>query len=252
VSPDKGIDLNGNWANSEDPALRILGSARSALFHMDQSGNGSVRLPADAIYNDEILDEPGVASDAANIGVGLTSSVGTIRSRSITVPATGYVLVMASCQITADHTMGLGTDADLGVSDISSGFPVNQDIAVTVPATAPTGNYKYPGSYHGLFEVGGAGTYTYYFLGRRFAGTFTIYDIQLTLIYFPTAYGDVVGTAPAGARGVRDEALPLSTPLTGADIAADRAEAEVFNLARIVRELADIQAQVEAMKEERQ
>ena len=43
---------------------------------------------------------------------------------------------------------------------------------------------------------------------------------------------------------------PSGDYATDADIAAERAEAEAFNLARIERELAEIQAQVNAMKEE--
>jgi len=250
--PDKGIDLNGNWASSEEPALRILGSARSALFYMNQSGNGSVRLPADAIYNDEILDEPGVASDLRTSSIGLATSYTTICVRSIVVPASGYVLAMADCQIRANHATGTTSDADLGVSDTNSGYPTNQGIAIALDPDIPSGNYDFPGSYHGLFEVAGAGTYTYYFLGREYAGSIQIWDAELSLIYFPTAYG-VVDPAFAGdARGSRDEGQSLSTPLTDADIAAERTEAEAFNLARIERELAAIQAQVEAMKEERQ
>ena len=113
-SADKGIDLNGNWASSEEPALRVMGSPRSANFRMDLSGNDSVQLPLDAIYDQEILDEPGVASDELSGSLGLTSSYAAICARSINVPASGYVLALAKCQIRAVHYQGTMSDADLG------------------------------------------------------------------------------------------------------------------------------------------
>ena len=247
---DKGVDLNGNWANSEQPALRIMGSDRSANFFMNQSGNNSVALPQSAVSGYEILDEPGVASSIRDASIALTTNYVTITSRSITVPAGGYVLAMAHCDIAGLHTTGGLTVGIVGISDTDTGLPGNQLIYVALPTGAPTGNYCFPGSCHGLFDVPTAGTYTYYFLGRSSYGSVLVDNTQFTLVYFPTAYGTVTPTLAGDARGAGDEAQPPGAPLTHADIAAERAEAEAFNLARIERELEEIRAQVEAMKED--
>jgi len=247
---EKGIDLNGNWAASEEPALRIMGSARGAYFFMDYTGSSSVQLPADAINDAEILNEPGVASDVKTTSVGLgTGSYTTITSKSITVPASGYVLVMAGCTIRAVHGGGM-SDADIGVSDSPSSLPSTQMMTFTIPSATAAGTYRFPGAYHTVFPVAAAGTYTYYFLGQEYSGAISIWDIQLSLAYFPTAYTSVDPPLPAREGAARHEEQEPGGGLSAAEIAAEQAEAQAFHLARIERELAEIKAEVDAMKEE--
>ena len=247
---DKGIDLNGNWGGTEEPALRVLGSSRSATFFMNQSGDSSVFLPLDAIGDYEIVDEPGAAAVASNTSVALTSTTAAVTSASITTPQPGYVLVIATCQVSITHTNGTGTDVDLGVSDSASTYPPNQDVNLYLSSAAPSGSYAWPVSVTGLFEADSAGTYTYYLLATEYSGAATVYDMQLSLVYMPTAYGAVTPTRASDADEGRDELAVARGPVTGAEVAAQRAGAKAFDLARIERELAEIQAQVEAMKEE--
>ena len=250
-SVDRGIDLNGNWSSTGDPALRVLGSSRSALFSMNYEGNTSVTLPADAIFDYEILDEPGVTAVASNSSYGLTPGVDPMASSTITTPASGYVLAIGSCQLTVTHTNGTASDIDLGVSDSDTDFPANQEVNLLVPSSAATGSYAFPITVSGLFQVGSAGSYSYYFIGEEYSGSGIVYDVQFSLVYLPTAYGTVTPTLARGAAGARDETAVERGPVTPAEVVAQRAESEAANLARIERELAEIQAQVEAMKEER-
>lgn len=243
---DKGIDLNGNWAGLEEPALRIMGSLRSAHFLMNYAGNSSVQLPQDAIYDYEMLDEPGVASEVSSSSIGLTADYTVITSKTIDVPAAGYVLAMAGCSIRATHSTT--SDADIGVSDSASSLPLSQTITFTLPSAVPDGTYYFPGSYDAVFEAESAGTHTYYFLGREYAGSITIFDAHLTLVYIPTAYG-VVDPPLLGEGDRRPDDVQPRGGLTPAEIASEQAEAEAFRLARIERELEEIRAQVEAMKE---
>ena len=129
------------------------------------AGNDAVQLPTDSLANAEILDEPGVASEVRTSSIGLGTDFTTLTSKSITVPAAGYVLALAGCSIKASHSGGT-SDADLGISNSSSSLPASQAVAITIPSAAPDGNYWFPGSYHGIFEVGAAGHYTFYFLGN--------------------------------------------------------------------------------------
>ncbi|HYW68981.1 MAG TPA: hypothetical protein VE960_05195, partial [bacterium] len=246
---DKGIDLNGNWASTEQPALRVMGSSRQATFLMNESGNASVSLPSDAIYDYEILDEPGVAGICSSGSMALEGGGNPLASRSIVVPSSGYVLAIASCQAQINHVYGSWNSIDIGVSDNCMELPATQTTALTVDSNLPTGTYSYPLTSHGLFEVSSAGTHTFCYLAYVFYGTVHIGEPNLTLVFLPTAYGDVVPTMPGEPGAARDTDEEPRGPLTDAEVAAERAEAEAFNLARIERELAEIQAQVEAMKE---
>ncbi|HYW68980.1 MAG TPA: hypothetical protein VE960_05190 [bacterium] len=247
---NEGIDLNGCWGYSEEPAVRIMGSARSAMFNMENVGSTSVVLPQDAIYGYEILDEPGVASSTGTAAMGLIGLT-TIAGRTISVPASGYVMVLGSCQLETYHETGTTTDGYIGVSDTESGFPANQDLRFEILSSTPTGWFNHPITCHGLFEVASAGTYTYYMLAEEISGSFAASEMQLTLMYLPTAYGEVTPTLQPDAPPASDERGANRGGLTQAELASERAEAEAFNLARIERELAELQAQVEAMKEER-
>lgn len=103
-------------------------------------------------------------------------------------------------------------------------------------------------AFHGLFEVASEGTYTYYFLGDETSGDFRLYDAQLTLLYIPTGYGTVMPTVQGAAeKEMRGGGRPGLTP---AEVAAERAESESADVARIERELAAMRAELEALKDE--
>ena len=200
-------------------------------------------LPADAIGDTEILDEPGVARNENMAQLTLTGGVEVLTSRSITVPAAGYVLALGTCNAYVNHTNGSSTVCFVGLHTTSAPLPTTA-VQQQVSSTAPTGVYRFALTPHNLFTVASAGTYTYYFLAYESAGDWFVDTSVLTLAYFPTAYGTV---ALAGREG-DDDAEGL--PLTPADIAAEQSEAREFNLARVERELAEIRAEVEAMKAE--
>jgi len=242
-----GFIVDGNDGGTEEPSVEILGSSRSASFQMKESGDESVVLPNDAISDVEMLDEPGVASDQAGAGgTGLTGGVDILLSRSITVPDSGYVLAIGTVQPQFLHAHDTTSSAKFGVSDESSSFPINQDVDISIPAANPSGLYQLAVTPHGLFEVA-PGSQTFYLLADEYSGDWTIYDKQLTLVYFRTAYGDVSPTKSQGPSIPDDQAPPVAA-LTPADIAAEQAQARAFDAARIDRELAAMRAELEALK----
>jgi len=217
---------------------------------LDQTGNASVALPSNAIYDAEILDEPGVASYTnGTVAYELAlDDFTTLASRSIVVPDAGYVLVIATGQALFLHTLGTGSYCDFGVSDDDASLPVNQDVLVQLPATLPSSTYNVPVTVHGLFSVAAAGTFTYYLLGNLQSGYCQFNDMQLTLLYVPTSYG-IVNPTLAGAAGGADESG--SRPgLTAAEIATERAQSLADNDARIERELAEMKRQIEELQRE--
>lgn len=249
-SYSEGIDLNGNWGGSGEPALLVMGSSRSARFEMEETGDESVVLPADAISSAEIMDEPGVAGYSYTSTVSLSPGSNAVGSRTITVPCGGYILVIGSGQADTQHTTGNYTDIDVGVSSNSTNLPSTQNNMLTIPSSAPSGGYNFPVASHGLFEVNEAGSYTFYMLAWLYSGEVAIRDPNLTLLFTPTAYGTVSPSAPSVPGSARGEEAPGRTALSQAEIEAERAESRDFNLARIERELEEIRAQVEAMREE--
>ena len=246
-----GFTVDGNYGNSNDPRVSITGATSSAVFDMSTTGNNSVALPADAVSNSEILDEPGVASNGENASTLIGADPTVILSRSITVPASGYVLVMSSCQLTLIHSTGTASRAELGVSDNNTSFPYNQDIMAGLPGGAASGTYYIPVTTHGLFTVASAGTYTYYFLGDLFdaAANFRSWDPQLTLVYIPTAYGSVV-TPLAGSGSSSEDGSGGNPGMTAAELAAERSASIADNDARVQRELSEMRAEIDALKRE--
>jgi hypothetical protein len=244
-----GLTVEGNYGGLEEPRVTIAGSSRSAAFNMDQTGNNSVLLPISSVSSQELYNEPGVTSNRAHDTGGLALS-GTgydvITSSSITVPDAGYVLVIATAQVDFGHTTGTETYANVGVSNVDTGLPAAQDIQTYLPSDLPTDTYRLGITRHNLFIVGDTGTTTFYFIGRLYSGSCTVYDVQLSLVYLPTTYG-TVAPLTAGVAGDENE-VPIRGPLTQAEIAAERSESEQANMVRIQHELDAMRAELDEIK----
>ncbi|UCF05013.1 MAG: hypothetical protein JSV33_13990 [bacterium] len=245
-----GFTVEGNYIGTEEPRVTITGSSQVAAFRMDQTDDNSLLLPISSVSSQELYNEPGAASNTEGgaVGFSLTGAVDVILSRSITVPEAGYVLVIASSQTRASHTNGAASSATFGVSDASDAFPENQDLAYTIPSTTASGMYDTPMTVSGLFVVASGGTYTYYYLGQESGGAYYVFDIQLTLIYIPTAYGTVAPTVVSGM--IQGEETGGRSPMTQAEIAAERSESEQANMERMQRELDAMQAELEEIKQQ--
>lgn len=235
-----GFTADGNHNSTNEPHVSITGSVRSATFDMSSSGNASVLLPTDAISAVETLDEPGVASINQSVTTALDGTVQTLLQRSITVPTAGYCLVMGSVEAQAIHSNGLATTALFGVSDVVGVLPSTQDFNLTLPTSAPTGTFVLPVTVHGLFSVN-AGPNTFYLLGDETSGSLQFSDVQLSIVYIPTAYGTVTSSLTSGSDGDFLRAAPQSG-------AVESREAEAFHRARVEREMATMQAAMEELR----
>jgi hypothetical protein len=179
-----------------------FGAVGSAEIETD--GVGASEIATDAVGASEVLDnslteadlsnEPGVASWAYFSDISMDGTVKTLLSRTINAPAAGYVLVIATAQVHIAHTTGTLSNAQFGVSSTAGVFPDNQDVFVIEPSAAPTAIYRSVITVHGLFTTPG-GSDEFFFLGRKYGGSFDVDNFQLTVIYFPTAYGTVDATA---------------------------------------------------------
>ena len=237
--------VHGNYMG-QNTYVGIFGSVSSSGFNTNVAGNGSVMLPAGAVSASEIFDEPGVAGASDNSLITLSGPVETLLSRTITVPADGYVLVAASAEIEIHHGASY-SGASFGVSNSSSSFPTGGAIYHRVPAGATEGVWMPGVSVQWLFPVS-AGANTFYFLADLMGGTWRVYDRNLTLAYLPTAYGTVSRTVAAPPENPEQRTAEPGYVLTEADIAAERAESEAANDARIERELAEMEARIEEIR----
>ena len=243
-----GFYVEGNWSSTEEPGVGIVGSTRMASFRMDQSGDAAVEFPSDAISSPELWNEPGVASYTSNTAIDLTGGYDVLGSRTITAPTGGWVLVIGTCQAQATHSTGTTSNANFGVSDVSTSFPANQELAFYTDGAAPSGIYMTPVTAHGLFAVT-AGDHTFYLLGQETGGTFFAHDLQLTVLFIGSQYGTIQPTL-ASANSVPDDQLPTRSGLSQAEIDAERAQSIAANQARIERELAEMRARLEQLEVE--
>jgi len=250
-SLDPGFRVDGNYYGTNSTVVEIIGQTSGMRFNTSASGKASVILPADAINSEEIFNESGLASNGESTSTEIGENLTVILSRSITVPAAGYVMVTASAQLTINHVNGSFSRADFGVSSSSSSWPDNQDIMVGLPDDEESGYHYIPISPHGVFEVASSGTYTYYFLGDLLDvdADFRAWDPQLTLLYVPSSYG-TVSAALVSDGNISEETAPARPGKTPAQIAAERAASIADNNARIQRELDRMQAEIEELKRE--
>lgn len=212
-------------------------------------GDAAVRLPRDAVSATETLDEPGIAHGAVVSTVACTplapgTSVQVLTAKTITAPVSGYVLALATASVAVFHTTGVQTTALFGVSDDASQLPSDQEMYLSFSTLLPLGEYRQTVTVHGLFPVA-AGARPFYFLAKPATDSaFRICDIQLTLVFFPTAYGEVVGAVAgnvsAQARG------NVAGPPAGAELAA--AEPCSSEVALLRAEVDSLRTTVERLK----
>ncbi|MBD3257905.1 hypothetical protein GF377_05690 [candidate division GN15 bacterium] len=173
-----------------------------------------------------------------------------VCSLTIECPASGYVLAVAHSRIATLplHTTGTASHAVVGLSDNPTSLPGNQDLDFQIDGAAPTGVYSFPYGLTSMFEVGGAGSYTYYYLAYEYPGAaISLADIQFNLVYFPTAYG-TVDPVPPPQRTLDNGDLVRSDRSTSIEVDVERAEEESADLRDLERELAAMKARIEAIQ----
>ncbi len=145
----------------------------------------------------ELLDEPGVAQ-VTGASFLTVPSLTTVSSLTITAPASGYVMALASFEMKVDHIFGAASQAIVGLSNTSSSLPSDQNKNVDIPSSANTGRFISIVSLQRIFFVN-AGANTFYLLGRKTTSSSPIwstFDVTFSLVYYPTAYGAVSVSLP--------------------------------------------------------
>lgn len=188
----RDLEILDGTVNTVDLADNSVNSAKIA--------NGTVSaidIGINAVNRDHLSDEPGVAQvlDGSPAGITLASTTPVnILSRSMSCPASGYVLAIVSCNLYM--ATGINAKADLGISQVSLTFPWD---LVSSPANAASNwSITFPFSMQRIFAVT-AGVHTFYFVGSvhpLYSGPISAFNAMMSLVYFPTSYGTVSGATP--------------------------------------------------------
>jgi len=245
--------MNSNVGGTGQAELSGFGSGSVFSLRPGLSGNSAVSLTTNAISAPEILDEPGVAGNSFD-GFAPGGAIAPMLSRTITCPAAGYVLAVASCEWDGFHTAGTLDFNTAGLSSSSSTIPGDQELTVYIHPGLPSGEYLEQLASVEIFPVP-AGAFTVYYNCYNSSGTTgAFWDINLELLYVPTTYGTV--SALAGSAGIPDgSGTPnqFNKQLVAAaqpDLESEKIQSMADNQARIEKELADMKAQLEELKKQ--
>jgi hypothetical protein len=251
-----GIQLEGNWAGTEQSRLIMYGETGETNIQlaMDLTGDAAVQFPTDAINATEMLNEPGIASVVGTSNVILTpvaATLDTIASATITCPSSGYVLVIATCELSVTHVQGIESSIDIGVSASPQFLSTSQDIEVRIEGDSPNGLYDHPVTVHGVFPVS-AGARTFYLVGDQNSAGHTVsaLDSTISAIFVPTSYGTVTGSreTPGGRTDVLTPAqLGGQTP---GQLAVEQGTSALANSERLAREVALMREQIARFERE--
>ena len=164
-------------------------------LHVNGSAQVKDTLYANVVNASKVTIMPGIANSIVNSLFNVPSSWGVLNSVTLNVPATGYVLLIASGEFQSIHDVGDNTHFYMGVSKKSDGTDVKEIAAWLVFSDRPTSVIHEVISAQAVLQVTSAGTQTFYLMGYRESGADTDEVVRilcnLTAVYFPAAYGTV-------------------------------------------------------------
>ena len=231
--------MTANSAGGGELDLRDDAGVSTINLHGGQTGNTSVEFPTDAIYDDEILDEPGVANQVrSSFFFTPTGPDEKMDSVDITIPTSGYVEVTAGCYLNLWHINGTTTRINIGIAKNGLiSFTDPGAVESSMPSSAPTGIYQIPCTSTRLYSES-AGTHRYYFNVDKLAGadpSMNIAQIYIRAKFYPTAYGAIVLS-----KSDNNPSLAVATDMPGDGIQ------QVENPYLLVHTLEEIKAKLEA------
>ncbi len=163
------------------------------------SGDSSIVLPDDAINEDEILNEPGIAENSNISIITLNTSVMTdLVTLNIELPTSGFVVLHGKCYLRLNGTTGANM-ARIQIDDTSGGpanFPYFTQAGLS--GYVNTGYNYFPIYVTRTFYVTG-GEYSFRLEGMALSTSPAVaesWDNILTAIFYPTGYGTVKLASP--------------------------------------------------------
>lgn len=148
-----GFFVDGNFDNSNSTAVNIFGTSPME-FNASETGDNSVQLPNSSVSSLEILNEPGVAEKQETFGTTpdpMISGAQIMSSVSINTPDSGFVLVIATAEVSVSHTSGSTSGCNFGLANGSTLIPSNGDVELRLSGSLPTGTYDFPVTVQAIF-----------------------------------------------------------------------------------------------------
>jgi hypothetical protein len=165
-------------------------------LHVVGSGNASVQLPADAISNAEMMDEPGLGRTESSVT--MSQDMTDLVSQEMDFPSAGYALVMADIYIQCYMTLDvMSYSAAFCIGD-TPGSCSAVDARARGAGTSRVNDYVDEHlSVVRVIEIPAPGLRTFYVRGGWSGVADQMYaDCDITVMFFPTWYGT---NAPANA-----------------------------------------------------
>jgi len=100
-----------------------------------------------------------------------------------------------------------------------------------------------------MFEVPAAGAYTYYYLAYEYSGSVSVADMQINLVYFPTAYGDVDPVPPPPVQPYNDGDSNLLDGFIKTTVNTKPTRSDSLSISGLERELAALKREIEILKQ---
>ena len=163
----------------------------------------NVILPGGSIDATERSDEPGTAQKLVAVGDSLTDVLAVQATTSLTAPADGYVLAMASGTIIIDCGVSQGippcgpNEVIFAVTDDCDATPTEhlQEVRISIPPIPESGIGVFPMSTQRVYPVI-AGAMTFCIVGGLEVPSdvplvLSTKNLSLSVMYLPTAYGMV-------------------------------------------------------------
>lgn len=178
--------------------LTVIGFLTDAF-----TAQGHAVFPDSSINDEELQNEPGIASAISSATITLVeSNMIDIETVSITIPTSGYIQLTGKCLV--EHS-GTGTAYSyIQIDEISGGSPATSYYVLTGSSAGVGGGFEYDPVFTQRTYFKAAGTYTFRLEGQSLeASTATVKAIFPSLVatFYPTAYGTVSTLLPRGEAG---------------------------------------------------
>jgi hypothetical protein len=167
-------------------------------LHVYGSAQVKDTLYANVVSAAKITNMPGLAHSivgSPDTYHSLAISWAELNSVTVNVPAPGYVLLFASCELLSDHAYNDVTAVYLGVSKTADGTGIKQIAHWKVNILTGSDFISEFISAQAALQVTSSGSQTFYLMGYRKGGdnTDVVYRHQcnLTALFVPVAYGTV-------------------------------------------------------------
>ncbi|MEZ5357340.1 MAG: hypothetical protein R3F48_00825 [Candidatus Zixiibacteriota bacterium] len=193
-SGDLTATLNAGYSAGGSLSLYAGDGAFKMRLNSNGVGNAAVQFPNDAIDSDEILDEPGISFANLYSSVDLVyDEVIDIRTIDITIPAAGYVYVMAEFTVALYGTLN-SNGAWFQIDDEEGGSILGPQLnLITKPSSTSTSTSSHCGAVSYIYYYDTPGTYTFRLESEKVSnnGYATVSHARLAAMFFPTSYEEV-------------------------------------------------------------